>query len=79
MSDHYAILDAVRNLHHLIRESDDETLNKALQEVATWTNNSYYAHTHEPLSGITVAMQSEFRRRVLDVDDGIVSDESEES
>ena len=75
MANHYDILDAVRRLHNQIREADDETLNRALQAVATWANNSYYAGTHEPLEGIAVAMQAEFRRRVLDRAEGVDGDD----
>jgi hypothetical protein len=63
--DHYQIIDLALMFVKAIREADDKTLNAAYQNVANRANDSDFAHTHEPFSGLTVAIQAEFTRRTL--------------
>lgn len=63
--DKYQIIDAAVAFLHTIRHTNDTTLNEAYQVLACRANDSTYAHTHEPYSGICVAIQAEFKRREL--------------
>lgn len=61
----YSLLDAARSFVSQIRNASDEDLEKVYQVLATNANDSEYASTAEPLSGICVAIQAEFKRRLV--------------
>ena len=61
--DKYAIIDAARALVRMLSTADDATLEAAYQVIANDANGSTWAHTHEPMSGLCVAFQSELRKR----------------
>lgn len=64
--DKYRIIDTAVAFLSAIRHSDDKTLNDAYQVLADRANDSDHAHTYEPYSGICVAIQAEFKRRMLE-------------
>jgi hypothetical protein len=57
------IIDAARALRRMLRDADEDTLNAAYQVIANDANDSKWAYTHEPMSGLAVACQAEFRQR----------------
>lgn len=62
----YALIDAARQFKRLLREASDEDLNDTYQRLATETNSSDHANSHEPLAGLTAAVQAEINRRDLE-------------
>lgn len=65
MVDKYSIQDAAIQFLNAVRLADEKTLNDAYQYIATKANTSDHTYTHEPWSGVAVAIQAEFRRRSL--------------
>ncbi len=61
--DKYAIIDAARALRRMLRDADEDTLTAAYQVIANDANGSAWTHTHEPMSGLVVTFQAEFRQR----------------
>lgn len=55
----------VADLLRDFRSASDEELNAVYQWAASITNSSAWAHTHEPMNGIVVAIQAEFAKRRL--------------
>lgn len=60
------ILDLMNRLLGEIHRADERTLNSVYQVVANRANDSAFAYTHEPWSGIAVAIQAETQRRMLE-------------
>lgn len=63
--DKHAIIDAARALRRMLRDADDAALEAAYQVIANDANNSKWAHIHEPMSGLAVAVQQEERQRAF--------------
>lgn len=63
--DRHQITDAAVVFLQRIRHASETELNAAYQLLANRANDSEFAFTHEPYSGICVAIQAEFKRRTL--------------
>lgn len=59
------IIAAATTFLHGIRHADETTLYAVYQVIANRANDSEFAYTHEPWSGIAVAIQAEWKRRIL--------------
>lgn len=49
----------------LLAQASDKDLDAAQSALARHASSSQFASTHEPLSGLCVAIQAEFKKRLL--------------
>lgn len=65
MTNAHRLVEVATQLAQLLRNATDAELEAAQERIGTLATSSRYASTHEPLSGVCVAIQAEQKRRLL--------------